>query len=64
MQSFGGSFHSKINLSWNWPNRRLKRRKLVLVIYRNEVHTGEVSDVCNWIQFGRYCICKDTRILN
>ena len=27
MQSFGGPFHSKIlfcNLSWDWPNRRLK----------------------------------------
>ena len=54
---FGGPFHSK---TITWAETGLiegcNRRKCVfLFVHWNEVSTGEVYDVGNWIQFGRNC---------
>ena len=51
---FDGPFHSKITWAGTGLIEGCNRRKCLLIFVRwNEVHTGKVSDVCNWIQFGR-----------
>ena len=51
---FGGPPSSNMTWAGTGLIEGCNRRKCVLVVvYWNEVHTGEVSDVCKWIQFGR-----------
>ena len=54
---FCGSFHSKITWATTGLTEGFNRRKCILVIFVhwNELHICEVSDVCNWIQFGKDC---------